>query len=165
VKIPTGDSVEDAMEIASISYDLAHLPRHVEWSQAQALARRVDGILSRRLGAIQYSVMKFEAARVLGLTDETVTAWIRRGILRSGRSDRTPKETVDFYSLVDIKGRIERLRAAGVTDKAVWAKLLAAGLGEDGAEFTPEDLEIIRLNRTSRGRGLVLPRFTHGTAA
>lgn len=36
-------------------------------------------------------------------------------------------------------------------------QLLAAGLGDGGKKFSTEDLEIIDLNRHSRGRGLILP--------
>lgn len=145
----------ELVELAEVSAELSGPSRRAE--RDRLLAERVNQLLRAKLDRASHSVSKIVAARFLQLSDETITSWLRRGILRPGTDAGTPKETVEFESLRDVGERITRLKALDVTDKTVWAKLLAAGLGEGGRKFSTEDIEIMELNRHSRGRGLILP--------
>jgi hypothetical protein len=146
-------AVEELEDLAVLADVASELGRKAD----PVLADKLAVVLEHHLGRANHSVAKVAVARLFGLTDETVAAWLKRGILQTANDPASPKETVDLASVIDVHQRIERLRQHGVDDKAAWAKLLATGIGEGGEEFTPEDLEIIDLNAHSRGRGLVLP--------
>ncbi|MGI8608917.1 MAG: hypothetical protein ACR2MY_06770 [Candidatus Dormibacteria bacterium] len=149
---------EELLEITELADVSDQLERGVVATRdTRDLAARLSKVVEQRLDKAHHAVAKVAVAGLLGLTDETVNAWVRRGILKSATDPDSPKETVQLESVIDVHRRVVRLRALGVADKSVWGKLLAAGLGEGGQEFSSEDLEIIGLNRRSRGRGLLLP--------
>ena len=146
-------AVEELEDLAALADVASELGRNA----APELADKLALVIEHQLRRANHSVAKVTVARLFGLTDETVAAWLKRGILQTASDPASPKETIDLTSVIDVYQWIERLRQCGVDDKAAWAKLLATGMGEDRQEFSPEDLEIIDLNAHSRGRGLVLP--------
>jgi len=62
---------------------------------------------------LHLGVPKTTAARFLAVTDETVNAWLRRGVLKSVRIPGSPKVFVDLQNLVQTAIQIRDLRERG----------------------------------------------------
>jgi hypothetical protein len=90
------------------------------------------------------------AARLLGLSEKTVRAWVAAGVLAVAR--RSPRLVLDIRSVHAVSHLVGELRAAGqdrdLLDQ-VWRRL------EDGALLDRDDLRE-SLDQMRRGEGRVL---------
>jgi excisionase family DNA binding protein len=103
--LPTMAAVLEVLEAAETIENVAS---HIA-AQFPHEAKRLGSVLTH----IAVPVSKSEAARFLGVSDETVAAWVQRGILRAVRSKGSPKDFVDMESLVRAKRRVDDLRMRG----------------------------------------------------
>ena len=112
---PTDETVvEDLADLYVIEKEVRSKP-----------ARERLGRMARRKTTDTKSLRKATAARMLGVSVNTLDKWIRRGTLAVVRDPNTGRELVDIGGFVPIFVKVRTLRAAGQNDG-----VLAAAISE-----------------------------------
>lgn len=84
-------------------------------------ARELLGRMARRKTTDTKGLRKASAARMLGVSVNTLDKWIRRGSLPVVRDTKTGRELVDIRGFVPVFVKVRALRAAGQRDGIVAA--------------------------------------------
>jgi len=107
------------------------------------------------------AIAQRRAARILGVSEETVDSWLEVGVLAPARTRTSDTTRVDPKSLLQVKEKLDRLRECGLSRRAALGLMRGApriGGPEDrpweqeSVELTDEYLERLRRGEASRSR-------------
>jgi hypothetical protein len=138
-------AVEDIVE------DLVDLQLAERESRSPEVKRRLDRVTERRVRA-QRGIAKAAAARMLGVSVNTLDKWIARGRVAVIRDERTGRELVAISPFARLLNEVRTLRQAGSTDGVVAAAI--ARLERDDPQYQAEFEELYgaSLNATDQNR-------------
>jgi len=136
---PTEELVHDLV-------DLRVAERHSR-GKPRAHVRKVEDRMRRRVG---HGVPKAVAARVLGVSTNTLEKWIARGRVPTAASS-SGRQVVALEPLVELAAEVAQLREAGQTDGLLAAAILE--LDQKDASYLRDfsDLYGASLDATQRG--------------
>jgi transposase-like protein len=109
---PTEELVQDLV-------DLRVAERHIR-GKSRAQVRKVEDRMLERVGA---GVSKAVAARILGVSTNTLDKWIARGRVPT-ESGKRGREVVAIVPLVELAAEVAQLREAGQTEGLLAAAIL-----------------------------------------
>lgn len=109
-------AVEDIVE------DLVDLQVAGRGSRSLEVKRRLDRVAERRVQS-QRGIAKAVAARMLGVSVNTLDKWIARGQVTVIRDERTGRELVAIWPFARLLNEVRILREAGTTDGVLAAAI------------------------------------------
>jgi Homeodomain-like domain len=109
--------------VKDIVEDLVDLQQAERESRSPEVKRRLGRMAERRIRA-QRGIPKAAAARMLGVSVNTVDKWIARKRIAVVRDNRSGRELVAISPFARLLSEVRALRAAGATDGILAAALL-----------------------------------------
>lgn len=108
--------------VEEIVEDLVDLQVAGRGSRSAEVKRRLDRVAERRVQA-QRGITKAAAARMLGVSVNTLDKWIARDRVAVIRDERTGRELVAIWPFARLLNEVRTLREAGITDRVLAAAI------------------------------------------